>query len=93
MTQFNASPYSGVDVMVVGFDAYDEEYETLLDELYAFGSLLDDWTEGLVKGSYQRKTVDEEEEDDDGFDLFTIDGFELDDSTTGQCPNFGIGVF
>lgn len=52
-TSFSPSSYSKQEdlVMIVNFDAYDEEYMNIFHELYALQDFLKDLEEGIRKGS------------------------------------------
>lgn len=56
-TSFHASPYSTPDVIVVGFDNYDQQYALVWQQLMDFKQVLLDWHEEVLKRDMDEQDI------------------------------------
>jgi hypothetical protein len=49
VTNFNSSPYSTEDVIIIGFEKYDQSYDAILEQLYELKYTVQDWNEVVIK--------------------------------------------
>lgn len=48
-TSFHASPFGTPEVIIIDFDLYDQQYQSILIQLYDLSEDLGDWSEDLCK--------------------------------------------